>query len=90
MKTTLDFPNECWNCGRKNDAVSDIEGNKAPSPGSVAFCIGCAVPGIFDDNMVLREPTKAEFKELLKDHRVIEYMWAILLARITQDLRGTQ
>lgn len=66
--TTTDFsdrPNECRECGRKNNAVTSVEpGQIVPEPGSVSVCFGCGAITLFDENLKLRPPTAEELDAL--------------------------
>lgn len=58
----------CWHCDRLlTGAAAWGEGEEAPEPGAVSMCLYCSAVGIFDDELVLRQPTKDELDECFED-----------------------
>jgi len=55
------LPSRCPNCGRRNNAATNVDGDHhAPEPGAAAVCISCAYVSIYGSNLQLRPPTGAE------------------------------
>lgn len=70
----------CTKCGMKPTAASVVNetGKQAtPSPGDATLCIECGHAMVFDDNMMLRDPTAEEAKMLFSDPRVLVAQYAI-------------
>ena len=70
----------CTKCGFKADAASSVNdaGKKqTPTPGDATLCATCGHAMIFDDNLMLRDPTTEEAQLLYSDPRVLVAQYAI-------------
>ena len=67
----------CPSCGKVLDAASSLQGRK-PKAGDVSICLECANVGIFDADLTLRRPTKAEKRHIHGDVRIMRMRAAIL------------
>ena len=58
----------CPYCGKVYNGcfVQDQPDMSAPRPGDVSICTNCASPLIFDDELLLREPSREELDEIYK------------------------
>jgi hypothetical protein len=66
---STDIPkNRCPFCGYLSEAAS-TPGDKSPEPGSIAVCMSCASVLVFDNDLLLRAMTQAEFADLHPDNR---------------------
>lgn len=57
----------CPHCGKENQLASGIEeaSFEAPTAGAMSMCITCGCWGVFDDELVLRQPTVVEYEIIL-------------------------
>ena len=64
----------CPGCGVEHDALAIINTDEPgqPEPGDVSLCIHCGEPSVFDDNLNLREPTKAERDHLFSHPALVD------------------
>jgi len=62
-----------------HDALAIINTDEPvqPEPGDVSLCIHCGEPSVFDDNLELREPTKAERAHLISHPALVDAMLEI-------------
>ena len=70
----------CTKCGFKPDAASAVnETGKqvAPTPGDATLCATCGHAMVFDDNLMLRDPTTEEARLLYSDPRVLVAQYVI-------------
>jgi len=57
-------PQMCVECGLLFNASSPTHGPRnLPKPGNVSLCLNCGHLALFDDNLMLREPTTEEWTE---------------------------
>jgi hypothetical protein len=57
-------PQMCVECGLLFNASSPTQGKRSlPKPGNVSLCLNCGHLALFGDDMMLREPTAAEWTE---------------------------
>lgn len=57
-------PQMCVECGLLFNAASPTRGPRnLPKPGNVSLCLNCGHLTLFDDNLMLREPTAEENAE---------------------------
>lgn len=64
----------CPTCGRANDAMTGISGERVPADGDVSLCAYCATIGVFDDVTTARPrvrlPTAEEAAVLDADEQL--------------------
>lgn len=68
---------ECPNCGALNDTASPFDEDAEPKPGDASICIMCGHLSVFDDNLVLRNPTDEEIYKYAGDERIVLAMTAL-------------
>lgn len=55
----------CPSCGCKLDAATNLaDERRRPSPGDLSVCINCTSFLVFDDNLILRNLSPEETKQL--------------------------
>ncbi len=52
----------CPHCNEPYDAITPVEGDKRPEPGSVSLCMVCGFPEVFGPSMIRRPLSYAEFE----------------------------
>jgi hypothetical protein len=88
VRETKTDPNNCWFCNAEITAASDVQGDKKPVAGNISFCVMCAAPGIFLDDLTTRRPTLAEMTEILKSEDCLKHMYAINMVHQTEGKPG--
>jgi hypothetical protein len=84
MTGPVEHDTTCPWCGRRNPLHQGLEGT-TPKPGDIGLCWRCGGPGVFTDDLGLREPTKEEFEAMKKDAKVIAALKAMVEARTPSD-----
>jgi hypothetical protein len=74
-------PSTCTGCGHALTASSGVGNDDVPDPGSVSICVYCGKMTVFDENLMLREPTEAERKEILEEPCVQAARRAVVMTR---------
>jgi hypothetical protein len=87
-------PSMCLDCGRINDAATGVdhaEGpDAAPQPGDVTVCFYCGHIMVFGDDLMLRNPTDAEIREIAGDARILAVQRARRLAQRRREQSGRE
>jgi hypothetical protein len=66
---------ECPSCGKKLDAVSNLEDPvPTPGPGDATVCLGCGHIMIFAEDLTLRAPTTEEMHDLAARPDLLQIM----------------
>lgn len=55
---------DCPSCQQRLDAATGIGGRRRPKPGNVTLCFYCGHILVFDEGLLLREPTGEEMHEI--------------------------
>lgn len=71
----------CPVCGATLNAASGIEHEETPRPGDATVCVHCAAILLFDDDLRLRKPTKAERPRLIMDRTLLATIRAVNLVK---------
>jgi hypothetical protein len=54
----------CWHCDHLLDAATPLEDNQRPFSDAPSLCIYCGAIGIFDHDLLLRQPRELTLDEL--------------------------
>lgn len=80
-KSTRLKPQRCKSCGKKIDAASHFaeEGRDPaePKPGAINICIYCNTVTVFDENLMLRDPTPSEMIAIANDPEVMKLSYVV-------------
>ena len=67
----------CTNCGKDMDAADPTSGGRGPKPGDVAICFYCHHLMVYGDELILRELTDQEIKQVAGEPEIILAMKAL-------------
>lgn len=75
--------NICSICHHELSGATQINGIDKPKPGDVSLCIECGNIAIFCDDLQLRQATKEEILEILRDPETAIMQAIIFFAKKT-------
>lgn len=61
------IPSPCPNCKKVSDMAYGPNSDDPPTPGDVSICLYCQSISVFDEDLILREPTEEEILEMPLD-----------------------
>lgn len=78
----------CWHCNRLLDAASGLNDSQKPSKEAVSLCLYCGIIGIYDKDLIVRQPTIELLDKLFEDkefmHTYMEFQWVRQYVSITE------
>jgi len=70
------------------DAATSHDGNETPTSGCTGVCINCAHVMVYGDDMILREPTDQEYKEIAGNPNLIKVVTAVAVLIRMRETEG--
>lgn len=80
-RTTRLAKQSCWNCRKVIDSATHfVDGKRTasrPKPGDFNICLGCNAVSVFDEELMLRQPTADELIKIANDPEVMRLSYAV-------------